>query len=423
MVGKIKNFLDERQSLFYCFFYGGLFCFALLLPFQDTSLSESPLRFLGKSPSFLFLCLTFFLAVLKFGVNKFSIFILFYVCAFNFLSFLNYCDYFSYGRSLQGKGINLFVLNFIFLIPLLFNVEKSTLPRNFGWVVLLSFLICFLGVFLVDIFHFSFFTSSFFHVDTIDQTRFRGFSYEPSMLATSIISLYLCYICINNKKISVFDLVFISFLLFFIQSKGGLLCFLISILIAFNSVFFSLKKRYVFLLLVMVFSSFCFLIFMFVLDFDKYTSTITRGTLVLVPLFSLLDHPFGVGYFGFLDVFHQYLPSAVEFSKEYIHHDSGFREIDKYLVADTDSSIGSKSFFLNNVIVFGWPFIFLYFYSLFSAVKKCRSISRKDLEVLVWFIFLSLTLFVEGVGLYALSLGFLVCKYEMHCVNKKNNER
>lgn len=305
-------------------------------------------------------------------------------------------------------------------MPIFFNINKSFFPKRFDKVVLLSFYICLVGVFLVDIFDLSFFSSGFFHVDKIEQTRFRGLSYEPSMLALTIISLYLCYICIAKKEVRFIDLVLVFSLAFLIQSKGGILCLLLSFLIAFKSVFYRLKRRYLIMFLIAFLSSFAFLVSMFVLDFDKYTSTITRGTLLLVPLMSLFHHPFGVGYFGFLDAFHQYLPEAVNFSKSYINHEKGFREIDKYLIAKTDSSIGSKSFFLNNIIVFGWPFVVLYFYVLIRAIRKCREILRKDLEILVWFIFFSLTLFVEGVGLYALSLGFLVCRYEMYCANQKD---
>ena len=393
------------------------FLFILLIPFQNTVLYETPLRFLGKSPSFIFLLAIFLVVFLEFGFSRFFVFLLLYIVFVNVMSFFEYHDIFVYGRDLKIKGFSLFFINFIFLIPFLITIKSDF--KLVGEWILSSFLLCVLGVFLVDFFSFDFFNSAFFHVSNTTEIRPRGFSFEPSMLSITIISLYLCYISVAIKKLRSFDFIVISFLLFLIHSKGGLLCFLI----VFNDTFFSLKKRYMFFLLIVILSSFCFLIFMFVLDFDKHTSTITRGTLVLVPLFSLFEHPFGVGYFGFLDVFHQYLPRAVEFSKEYIHHNSGFREIDRYLISKTDSSIGSKSFFLNNVIIFGWPFIALYFYSLFSAVKKCRTISRKDLEVLVWFIFLSLTLFVEGVGLYALSLGFLVCRYEMYYANQKKSER
>lgn len=114
MVNKIDFLSDRYRGSFYFLFYSGLFFFTVLIPFQDTSLSENSLRFLGKSPSFLFLCFVFSLSFLKFGVDRVFIFVFLYVCSLNFLSFLEYSDFFEYGRSLKTKGISLFVLNFIF---------------------------------------------------------------------------------------------------------------------------------------------------------------------------------------------------------------------------------------------------------------------------------------------------------------------
>lgn len=417
MVSEINSLLNGKKIIFSLLFVFSLF--VLLLPFQDTVLSNSPLRFLGKSPSFIFLIFFTFLYALRAGFNKSFGLVLSYVLLMSLISFLSYYGGIVYGRELNEKGLNLFILNFILFLPFLFVMREGFFSKKMREMVLLSFFICFIGIFLVDIFHFKFFTMGFFHVKSIDQLRPRGFSYEPSMLAISIITLYLCSVCLLRRKIIFFDLFILFVLSFFIQSKGGILCLLVAAIAFFT---FSKKKNSVFLIFsfIFIFSSFCFLMSLFLVDFERFTSTITRGTLVLVPIISLIHHPLGVGYFGFLDSFHTYLPEAISISKKYIDNEYGYREIERYLVASNDGAIGAKSFFLNNVIVFGWPFVVMYFYIFFKAIKLCKMFFRKDLEFLIWFLFLSLTLFVEGVGLYVFSLGFLVFRSEV--VFEKNKE-
>ena len=84
-----------------------------------------------------------------------------------------------------------------------------------------------------------------------------------------------------------------------------------------------------------------------------------------------------------------------------------------YVTAASDVAIGTKSFFWNNAICFGWPFVILFFLYVLDVVKKCRIYGRKDLELAFWFVIISLFSFVEGIGLYSISLFLTVLSYEI----------
>lgn len=393
----------------------------ILLPFQNTIFGLSPLGFLGKSPSFVFIFFMYLFSLIKFftldgKVDRFKFFIVFYFVVFNVFSLFVFFDGFVYGRSLLGKGVNLLILHILFLFPIFIFV--SFRDQLYRYVFFASIAICLLGVILGDFFHLSIIETGFFHISERPSLRPRGFSYEPSMLSVTIFPLLFSALCLNNKsrRFSIFHMLLLFFVSILTSSKGAMATLLISFFVVY---FFSKKCFSIngFLVIIFIFlvSSFVasFLVRYMVLDVDTSTSVATRITCVFISIFSLLKYPLGVGYFGFLFSFQENIRPAIDFISSVSPFNLNFSEVSGYINATTDSAIGTKSFFFNNVIFFGWPFVFAFFYYVIIVVKKCREYKRTDLELSFLFVVVSLVTFVEGIGLYPISIFVAILNYEL----------
>jgi uncharacterized phage infection (PIP) family protein YhgE len=144
---------------------------------------------------------------------------------------------------------------------------------------------------------------------------------------------------------------------------------------------------------------------------------VTRITVIISSVFSLFTHPLGVTPFGFLSSFYDNINYVVSYldSFDFILNTS---EVKRYINADSDNEIGTKSFFFNFIYYFGWPFLALFFYKLIKAIRICREHKRQDLELAIWFVSISLFSFVEGVGLYPISILLFIIINELKKIQK-----
>jgi len=393
----------------------------LLLPFQNTIIGATALGFLGKSPSFIFIAILLFLSFLKFSykikpIERMKFFVIFYFLVVNFISGIYFFDESSYGRPLFIKGLNLLFLNLLFLFPFFYSVNFDN--KKYKHLILLSFFISIVGVVFGDILHFGFVEYGPFQMSERLSPRPRGFSYEASMLAATIFPLIFSFFCLRNKSkdYSVYAICIFFAVAVFTSSKGAIVTIILANIFSyiFNKRLFTLKGLFfliVFSSCVAVLSS--FLIEHFLIDIKDNTSVATRVVCVLTAIFSLLQNPFGVGYFGFLHAFENNISEAISFVNSMSPVKLNMYEAKGYVTAASDVAIGTKSFFWNNAICFGWPFVILFFLYVLDVVKKCRIYGRKDLELAFWFVIISLFSFVEGIGLYSISLFLTVLSYEI----------
>ncbi len=398
-----------------------LFLLIVFLPFQNTVFGLTSLGFLGKAPSFVFIVFLFVFSFLKFAsvsgkVNKFKISFFLYLFFVSVLSTVFFWGDIVYGRNLVLKGVNLFILNILFLFPIFIPISFKN--KIYKHAFFIAFILCVLGVFLGDFFHLSIIENGFFHMSERPSLRPRGFSYEPSMLAVTIFPILFSILCLNNKlKNFSFFYVAIFFMIAVLTSSKGAMATLV---IAFFFAYFFSKKiislqGVVFAVLFFVATYFLGVVLIkhAMLDMENNTSIATRSVCVLVSVFSLLKYPLGVGYAGFLYAFQNNVQSAIDFMIYLIPFELNFSEVSGYLNAHTDSSIGTKSFFFNNIIYFGWPFVFFFFGYVIYIIKECRKYKRIDLELSFLFIVISLVTFVEGVGLYPMSVFIAILNYEL----------
>lgn len=398
----------------------------LLLPFQNTIIGATALGFLGKSPSFIFIVIILFLSFLKFSykikpVKRISFFVVFYFFIVNFASCIYFFCESSYGRPLFIKGLNLLFLNLLFFFPFFYSASFDN--KRYKHLILLSFFISIVGVVFGDVLHFGFVEYGPFQMSERLSPRPRGFSYEASMLASTIFPLMFSFFCLRNKSkdYSAYAIGIFFVVAVFTSSKGAIVTIILANIFSyvFNGRLFTLKGLFflvVFASCVAALSS--ILIEYFSTDIKSNTSVATRVVCVLTAIFSLLQSPFGVGYFGFLHAFENNISEAISFVNSISPVKLNMYEAEGYVTAASDVAIGTKSFFWNNVICFGWPFVILFFLYVFDVVKKCRIYGRKDLELAFWFVIISLFSFVEGIGLYSISLFFAVLNYEI----RKNKE-
>lgn len=393
----------------------------LLLPFQNTVIGATDLGFLGKSPSFIFIAGLLIFSFFKFcsdikPVSHARLFILFYFFVVNIISGIYFFGDFAYGRPLFIKGINLLILNFLFFFPFFCSVNFEN--KKFKFFILISFLVSVFGVVLGDALHLGFIESGPFQMSERVSPRPRGFSYEASMLAATIFPLLFSFFCLRNKSkdYSVYAICVFFAVAVFTSSKGAIITIIIANIFSYilNRKLFTLKGlSFLILFSLCVTALGMVLIDFFLVDVRDNTSVATRLVCVLTAIFSLLENPFGVGYFGFLSAFKNNIPEAIAFINNMSPVRLNMYEAEGYVTSASDAVIGTKSFFWNTAICFGWPFIIVFFLYVFDVVKKCRRYGRKDLELAFWFVIISLFSFIEGIGLYSISLFFAVLSYEI----------
>lgn len=312
--------------------------------------------------------------------------------------------------------MNLFILNVLFLFPFFSSVKFDR--KEYKVIFFIAFSLSIAGVILGDILHLDFIEYGPFQMSERVSPRPRGFSYESSMLAATIFPLLFSFFCLKNKSkdYNIYTIFILFVVALFTSSKGAIVTLIIA---SAFSYFFSRKLLTikglaffaVFFLFVTILSS--VLIELFLIDITNNTSVATRMVCVFTAFFSLLENPFGVGYFGFLHAFEINVPRAIDFINSISPVSLNMYEARGYITATSDAAIGTKSFFWNNIIYFGWPFVVVFLLYVIDIIKKCRRYNRKDLELSFWFVVISLFSFVEGVGLYSISLFIAVLNYEI----------
>jgi hypothetical protein len=381
----------------------------------------TPLAFLAKSPSFIFVFLLYAINLFQLigraiKISKIKFLCLLYVF---FVSVVSLCLFWGqevYGRNLIIKGINLLILNLFFLFP--FFVDFCFNEKSVKMAFLFAIFLCLLGVVLGDYIHVSFIETGVFQMSERPSTRPRGFSYEPSMLSVTVFSLLFAYFCLGSKsgKLSIINILVLLVVAILTTSKGAMATFLLAIFFTYflSKSLFTMRGLFFSILIIGLFIPVVqYLMSMVVLDMENNTSIATRSIAILSSIFSVLEHPFGVGTFGFLYSFKYFVAYAIDWFESFDQFGLLLYEAMDYLNAKDDSSIGTKSFFFNSLMCFGFPFLFAFILYVLKKIKQCRSLNRRDLEVGFWFVIISLVSFTEGIGLYPLSLFVVVLNFEL----------
>lgn len=398
--------------------------FILLLPFEDSILQNSPLGVFLSGMSVLPLLGIFFLTAGYFKKNI-TISLYFYLGCLASLIFsfayllINYSDA-SYISLLIDKMMKIFLLVFFYAYAILMTKENfSSRYQNyviFAW--LFSILGALLSLMAPDILE----SLPLIHATENGNMRVRGFSLESSTLGPQILMLTVVSMHLIRSKWKWILGLGCIILAILSGSKGTVAVLAISAILC--SVIYVKKRPFlsiffgIIIVPTVIFYTVDFLQDSFLMDFDSYTSTATRLTMIVTSCIIMLKNPFGVGYAGYLGAIYQNGNDAIVFIKQSFPFYLNFSEVATYFVAGETKNIDCKSLFFNLCIMFGFPFLLAYLYAHYKLIKRFVANSQILLIILTLFTGLSLIFFISGLGFYisAFVYGYLSYAYTQNSI-------
>lgn len=380
------------------------------LPFENTILQASPLGFYGASLSIIPILLLIIYTLFINNLNKTYFYILVYACLIFIGSFFLFSEY-NYEVVFYQALKNLILHLTWFFIFFYFYSCKYFSDRNIRNLFFLIIFIVLLSIFFRD------FVDNFklLNFEEIRNSKYRGFTTEGSAFGFLVTSSILLYGASKNLNIYLFLFLIMSVLLL-IQSKGALVCFFISYFIS----LMMFSKRNLVKVFVLSCLMFLFLFFvvgfvsnLFLSDIDEYTSLATRLTLITLGIKSIFFYPSGLGFSGYYPYFYNNGYDAISFVSESFPFALDFSEVKSYFVKNVTQNVSTKSFLFDSIIVYGVPFVIIFFKFIISGLKF-SIIDRASLyrTILILFLVLALTFYIPGYGSYisAVTLGIVLNK-------------
>lgn len=412
----------------------GLVSMLFLSPVQDSFLQATPLNVAGASPAFLILLLIW----LIFGAHALvsgswlrraiPVWLLAYSIAFMLLNIF-YAVAFgfeAYGENLLIKGCKIGILLGA-LVSVAWLYSSYTLPR-FSLIVRIAYGVALGGMVLDMIFHDFWIHNTWIHGSIILNTGFdfgkvdnrpHGFSSESSTLAITLATLgLLCASTALSKSTRWFwvTITFVSLLL--VGSKAAPLLMLSSLVFAVflmlarggsTRQIFTIVCAGVFVVLSLplwqtIFVSYVFDPFLY--DVEAGMSVATRLTLWIGALMTVLKYPLGVGLSGYLPAVVQSIDQAGTYAEMLFSIPLNLSEVVGYTTQVTANAIGTKSLFLDCLIVFGIPFGIYWALAHMRLAKKLMH--RGDVVPLSLLIMLAFALmsYIPGVGIYPIAIAY-----------------
>lgn len=369
--------------------------------FQDTFLQRSIFGSLLGTPSYIFIFLFFLFN--KFKISKILIFIFLYFTLFNILMIF-----------LMQKNINLInggKLSIIYLFTIYIVMVFSNRSFKFDYrSINIAFILCIIGLFS----HFLFGNIQFFHnsiiVNEISDLRPRGFSLESSTLGITLLVLGMLKLAnVISIKERIFSYIFLFLILVLSDSKPIGFIFLASIIFVYiNRINLLVIFIINFLMLQFINISIIFTDFLpsFYHDLENSTSISTRLAFALSSIITFLDYPFGVGVFSY----HLILESNLTKSMDILSNLYNFNWLEvlsysrEFQLNGVVGGLSSKSFFLENLVSFGLPFLIFWLY--LNWALYIRISCKKDLRVLLLCLFLATTFYISAVNLVIVFIAY-----------------
>ena len=231
----------------------------------------------------------------------------------------------------------------------------------------------------------------FIHSNNFKYWRIRLLTYEESWVGSIIIiitsiNIFLVNYLDKSKQFKFFvylvSLIFISHFTLKTESKGYMLVFLISTMPLIITYLYNNKKTRKFLFLglaiVLIISSYIYISLRGIIEEQLHTSVTfgTRFSSYLASLKILIFHPIGVGWGPYLHYYSESLKYVI--SSDLM---SNFNIYEALRYTNTSKSLSTKTFFFNQLIFGGLPFL-IFFYYFF--VKKYIVLSRMKNKNLVF---------------------------------------
>jgi len=392
----------------------------VLIPFQDSILQATPLRFAGSSLSVVpltILALIYFSEWLLRGVydiDRRALIGSLYVVLVTLLNFVVFGIQ-SQGVNLIVKAINVGVLLILFLMPI-FSVDYSDVD-TVRWGVLCAFFVSVVAVLLGDFGLLpQLIQNPVFHNTPIDDLRPRGLAKESSMLSLQIVTLGLLAMHISTSKVGRMVIgVITALLIIYSGSKGGILTILITLLVLpLLRRALSWRQAFAFIL---IFVPLGFVAYQRMVEqiagnfLSETTTAATRLSVAVCGVMTVLKHPFGVGLGGALPAMYENLPRALEWVRLRSPVPLNFSEVNEYLFSSTNS--GTKIMFLEITIMFGVPAAIVCLYFLISLIIRANRENFVFLLIALVASSIAILTYVDGLILYNIPLLYGLTLYEL----------
>ena len=392
--------MNLRIDLSYNKIMSGLFfLFIILLPFQDSGLSETPLRMFGLYLSNFPLMMMIALSVVNFVAmgrikkeyNKYiGLFI--YIIVYSLLITIFRGDDIS--TSIYKIVTNNILLIFM-IISFYYSRQYFSVIKKYIWLV---FLINLLGCLFCDILSIDF--GSIIHRSFTEYGRFRGFTSEASWFGYTTVLLGVLAAECSSVRILRYAYFVLAIIIAFIGgSKGTVACIPLAVFLYF---IFGIKKHIFlkcmlipFSLLVMyeVFS--IFLLDSFIVDLSEATSFSTRISSMIAGLLIFIHYPFGTGYGSFVPILKDFFLQGYDLLNQYIPvYVLSYSEIMSTVQDPQAVGLTIKNNFIQYLTLFGLPFVYVLYYltkRLILIFSGCNS----RYIIPVYFIIVSLFSFAQ----------------------------
>ena len=407
----------------------------LMIPasvFQDTAMQHSPLSIAAASPVFFLLALVWVIRLSGNSVHSSVSPSIYRFMVIAVLAYLLLNIYYGLKFGLVVNGENLFVKGIkigTLLASLLYAgwlFSKYKLSSFTTWIWLGAF-IAFGGLVLDYLIHDTLVRSWWLHYGVNDERfqlegfdeRPRGFSYESSTLGITLL-VFGVFAALTERRGwgRLSWLIGTSLALLFCGSKAAFLVFAVSL----STAALLTKGRWIVVTFMVVGPTFFVFAFMtvdqwwpivdqkfilpFILDIEDTTSVATRLTMALSAALVVVQNPLGVGFTGFIPALLANVESAGVLGGQLLGLPLNLQEVNNYLVQNTSYAIGAKSFFFENAVIFGIPFVLFWIVGHWMLIMRLRN-SKDIFSLTILFgMFIPLTFYSSGVSIYILPIAY-----------------
>jgi len=425
----------------------------LMIPasvFQDTAMQHSPLSIAAASPVFFLLALVWVIRLSGNAVHSPVSTSIYRFMVIAVLAYLLLNIYYGLKFGLVVNGENLFVKGTkigTLLASILYAgwLFSQYMLSSFTIWIRLGGVIAFGGLVLDYIIHDALVQSWWLHYGVNDERfqleafddRPRGFSYESSTLGITLLVFGVLAALTERRGWGrLFWLIGTSLALLFCGSKAAFLVFAVAL----STASILTYSRWIVVSFMVAGPTFCAIAFLtvdqwwpivdqkfilpFILDIDETTSVATRLIMALSAVFVVVQNPLGVGFTGFIPALLANIDSAGELGSLLLGSPLTLTEVNKYLVQNSNLAIGAKSFFFENAVIFGIPFVLLWIFGHWMLIMRLRN-SKDILSLTVLFgMFIPLTFYSSGVSIYILPIayGYLIQRSKILLFGYKNKD-
>lgn len=392
--------MNLRIDLSYNKIMSGLFfLFIILLPFQDSGLSETPLRMFGLYLSNLPLMMMIALSVVNFMVMgrikkeyKKYIGVFIYIFIYSLLVTVFRSDDIS--TSIYKIITNSILLIFM-IISFYYSRQYFSVIKKYIWLV---FLINLLGCLFCDILSIDF--GTFIHRSSAEYGRFRGFTSEASWFGyTTVLLGFLAAECSSVRMLRYGYFILAIVIAFIGGSKGTIACIPLAVFLYF---IFGIKKHIYLKCISIPFSLFViyevfsiFLLDNFILDLSEATSFSTRISSMIAGLLIFIHYPFGTGYGSFVPILKEFFLQGYDLLNQYIPvYILSYSEIMSTVQDPQAVGLTIKNNFIQYLTLFGVPFIYVLYYLAKRLILIFSGCSSRYI-IPIYFIIISLFSFAQ----------------------------